>query len=145
MDDTPNPSPTESSQRDGQAPAETPRPSGDRRLLDHLANERTLQAWTRTSIAVIGLGFIVARFGFLVRALAGRSATAGILTAAGVIGVALTLFGAAITALSLARYLQIRRDIERGEPRVESGLGIALATGLTLTGLVLAIYLALAQ
>ena len=30
------------------------------RTSDHLANERTFLAWTRTSIAVLGLGFVVA-------------------------------------------------------------------------------------
>jgi uncharacterized membrane protein YidH (DUF202 family) len=33
----------------------------------HLANERTFLSWLRTSIALIGLGFIVARFGLFLR------------------------------------------------------------------------------
>jgi putative membrane protein len=32
-------------------------------VRDHLANERTLLSWIRLSIAVSGLGFVVARFG----------------------------------------------------------------------------------
>ncbi len=31
---------------------------------DHLANERTFLAWIRTSIAVVSLGFVIARFSF---------------------------------------------------------------------------------
>jgi uncharacterized membrane protein YidH (DUF202 family) len=50
---------------DDQKPTETS-PS---RTRDHLANERTLLAWVRTSMAIIGLGFIVARFGLLLREL----------------------------------------------------------------------------
>ena len=62
--------------------------------------------------------------------------------ASGVIGIALTIFGAVITALSLVRYLQIERGIERGQPKVETRLGIVLAAGLTIAGLALAGYLA---
>jgi Domain of unknown function (DUF202) len=32
------------------------------RTLQHLANRRTFLAWLRTSVALIGLGFIVSRF-----------------------------------------------------------------------------------
>lgn len=36
-------------------------PSGDPRI--YFAAERTLLAWLRTGLAVVGLGFVVARFG----------------------------------------------------------------------------------
>lgn len=36
--------------------------NGDDRSTQFLANERTFLAWTRTAIALIGLGFIVSRF-----------------------------------------------------------------------------------
>ena len=43
----------------------------DRKPIDltqqYLANERTFLAWIRTSIALIGLGFVVARFGLFLR------------------------------------------------------------------------------
>ncbi len=32
------------------------------RSTQHLANERTFLAWLRTCIALMGLGFVVARF-----------------------------------------------------------------------------------
>ncbi len=145
MDGPSKEAPAPPHQPDGQRPAETPRPGGDRRLADHLANERTLLAWNRTGIAIIALGFVVARFGLLLRELAGTRVAAYVPTASGLIGIALTIFGAAITALSLARYLQVARGIERGDPPAISRLGIVLATGLTITGLALAIYLALAR
>ena len=44
---------------------------GDRKSIEltqqYLANERTFLAWIRTSIALIGLGFVVARFGLFLR------------------------------------------------------------------------------
>lgn len=119
-----------------------PTPASSRRLTDHLANERTLLAWNRTGIATIALGFVVARFGLLIRALGSGVAPARVPSASGFIGIALTLFGALITALSLVRYLQIKRGIERGQPDVEPRLSIILAVGLTVLGLALAGYLA---
>lgn len=141
MDGAPDQTPTQPGQREGDPTAETPRTSSDRRLADHLANERTLLAWNRTGIAIIALGFVVARFGLLLRELTGSDAASAAPSASGVIGIALTIFGAVITALSLVRYLQIGRGIESGQPQVDSRLGIALAAGLTVTGLALAGYL----
>ena len=37
----------------------------DASLRDHLANERTLLAWLRTAIALMGFGLVVARFGLV--------------------------------------------------------------------------------
>lgn len=61
-------------------------------VRDHLANERTLLAWSRTSIAIVGLGFVVARF-----ALGGKSVT--VLSTA--FGVALVILGGVALAAVL--------------------------------------------
>ena len=42
-----------------------------------LANERTFLAWVRTSIAVMGLGFVVARFGLWIQELVPRTSIRG--------------------------------------------------------------------
>ena len=46
-------------------------PAEGRRPIDlaqqYLANERTFLSWLRTSIALIGLGFVIARFGLFLR------------------------------------------------------------------------------
>lgn len=39
------------------------------RQREHQANERTFLAWLRTSIALIGFGFAIARFGLFLRQL----------------------------------------------------------------------------
>jgi len=121
------------------------RQRGQGNLNDHLANERTLLAWSRTGIAIIALGFVVARFGLLVRELSGIQAQALPSGAASIVGIALTLFGVALVALSLLRYLRIRRGIDEGDPRTSPDLDIALAGGLILIGLILAFYLALSS
>ena len=45
--------------------------SGDPRV--YFAAERTLLAWIRTGLTVVGLGFVVARFGLFLRMLRGDS------------------------------------------------------------------------
>ena len=40
---------------------------------DYLAQERTLLAWIRTGVGLIGLGFVVARFGVLLSAMGMRA------------------------------------------------------------------------
>ena len=44
----------------------------DKKATEHLANERTFLAWIRTSIAILSLGFVVAKFGVWIRVLAVR-------------------------------------------------------------------------
>jgi uncharacterized membrane protein YidH (DUF202 family) len=46
--------------------------SGEGRVSDYLANERTFLAWIRTSIAVMSLGFVVAKFSLWLRLLGTR-------------------------------------------------------------------------
>jgi hypothetical protein len=43
------------------------------RQREHQANERTFLAWLRTSIALIGFGFAIARFGLFLRQLTNHS------------------------------------------------------------------------
>ncbi|HEY7023075.1 MAG TPA: DUF202 domain-containing protein [Ktedonobacterales bacterium] len=120
-----------------QKPTEPP-PS---RTRDHLANERTLLAWVRTSIAIIGLGFIVARFGLLLRELGAtnpRPIPSGVST---IIGVALTICGVIVLLLSLQRYRTIGESIERNEYSWSAQLAIALTLILAAAGMLLAIYL----
>ena len=39
-------------------------------IRDHLANERTFLAWVRTSLGLLGLGFVLARMGIFLRQIA---------------------------------------------------------------------------
>lgn len=125
--------------------APPPVPS-DSRGRDHMANTRTLLAWIRTSVALIGLGFVVARFGLFLRALGGQAGNRGGASAlSGAIGVGLVLIGALVTLLSLRRFRQIERAIEAGLFQLDITVEVITAAVVILAGIALAAYLLLTR
>ena len=110
-------------------------------LRDHLANERTFLAWMRTAITAVGLGFVVAKFGILLREVGGAHVHALTARAGAIIGVALVLGGMLTAVMATVRFLQIRRDLERNVVRYSVGLDIGLGIVVALAGIVLAVYL----
>ncbi|GAC1454788.1 MAG: DUF202 domain-containing protein [Ktedonobacteraceae bacterium] len=124
---------------------ETKRLTTSKRVTDHLANERTFLAWTRTGLATITFGFVVERFGLLLRELGLKSTTqtASSIHYSSFIGVMLTLLGVIIMVMSLLNFLHIRNaiDIETFHP--QAGFAILLTILASLIGIVLAVYLSL--
>jgi inner membrane protein YidH len=116
---------------------------GQGRLSDHLANQRTLLAWGRTGVSIMALGFVVARFGLLIRELGAMHAHTLPSGVASGFGIVLTLFGAALVGLSLLRYLRIGRGIDEGTARSSPELDIIMSVGLVGAGVILVLYLAL--
>ena len=111
-----------------------------------MANTRTLLAWLRTAVALIGLGFVVARFGLFLRALDAQTRTAsGTSALSGVIGVGLVLTGALVVALSLRRFRQVERGIEAGQFALDVSVELLTATATILAALALAAYLLLTR
>lgn len=106
-----------------------------------MANTRTLLAWIRTSIALVGLGFVVARFGIFLREVAPSALPPPAPELAPAIGTVLVLVGAGVAGLSLQRFRATSRGIEAGrfdlDLRLEMAVGVATVVG----GLALAGYL----
>ncbi|GAC1652888.1 MAG: DUF202 domain-containing protein [Candidatus Dormibacteraceae bacterium] len=113
-------------------------------MREHLANERTLLAWIRTSIALMGMGFVVARFGLFLRQLSLEAShttplAPGFSTA---IGIGLVLGGLLAGILGTVRFLRSRHQIELGrfEPEAFAELtvvGITLFAGAALVAYLL--------
>jgi putative membrane protein len=113
------------------------------RAREHLANERTLFAWIRTALALMGLGFVVARFGLFLRSVALQqgSASPASTSASEVIGVLLVAAGVLVTAVSLRRFLRARTQIDEGR-FVPELFGDVLLVAITLAaGVGLVVYL----
>jgi len=111
---------------------------------DYLALERTFLAWVRTGLALMGFGFVVARFGLFLRELQSLpETTAGTSSVSVWFGTALILTGVAANVIAAARHRQLVRQLDRGEiPRPGSVAGNAIvALFLALVGIAMAIYL----
>ena len=112
-----------------------------------LAGERTLLAWVRTGLAMMGFGFVVARFGVFLRELVpphpdAPGPTGGFSLA---LGTALVVLGVAATVLAAVEHVRFRRRLDRGEPYRPPrwSLGVVVAVVLAGCGAVMAVYLLL--
>src|SRR5258708_5641825 len=114
-------------------------------LRDYLAAERTLLAWMRTGLALMGFGFVVARFGlFLQQLLVAQHASA-------VHPYGLSLwFGTALIGASVVvnlssgwHHIQLVRTINpvQGAQPHSTTLAVSTSAFLALVGLAMATYL----
>ena len=120
-------------------PAKPPNPN---ELRDHLANERTLLAWARTAITIMALGFVIAKFGILVREVRGLTQAAqDAVHFSALFGAALACTGAVALAFAAAGFVRLKRGIDRQEVSFSPTVGLVVAAVLTIVGLLLAVYL----
>ena len=108
------------------------------------AAERTLLAWVRTGAAMMGFGFVVARFGWFMREFAAQQAQPEKSSSWSlVLGVGLIVLGVAVNALAGAGHARFLRRHDRGEPYKAPAwsLGIVVAVLLAGLGVAMAAYL----
>jgi putative membrane protein len=111
---------------------------------DFLAAERTYLAWIRTGVALMGFGFVVARFGLFLQALReqGREAPAPSFTMSLAFGTALIVVGVAVNVFSTWSHIRLVQGLNNSLEYNRPSLGaVAVALVLALIGLALAIYL----
>lgn len=112
---------------------------------DHLANERTLLAWIRTSIAIMAFGFVVVKFSLFLRQVSlflgenvsipqqkGNSSLIGIL----LVGV-----GSLVLLLSYLKYKKTEQQLINGAFKSSSSLVFSLTIIILLISVLLILYL----
>src|ERR1700675_981085 len=122
---------------------ENPQPRAS--LSDYLAAERTLLAWIRTGLALMGFGFVVAKFGLFLRELTAirpeiHVKSSAFSTAA---GTALILIGVVIDIASAVRHVKFINDVKRGADSIArpSYAAIAVAVVLAIIGAAMMVYM----
>ena len=111
----------------------------------YMAAERTFLAWIRTGIALMGFGFVIARFGLFLRELT-TAGTHQHLPSSGFsmpIGIGLIAFGILVNIVSVVRHRRYIAAIDRNDFRSAFGSTFAIWVALLLafTGLAMTIYL----
>lgn len=114
-------------------------------LSDYLAAERTFLAWIRTGLALMGFGFVVARFGLFLQLLQVRQ-TGATRPSTGLslwFGTALIALGVVVDVASSWRHWRLVQELNCGETDTKrpSTLAIAVALIMAAVGVAMAIYL----
>ena len=84
--------------------------TADPRVL--FAAERTLLAWQRSAIALMGFGFVVERFGLFLQLVAHQSESSGQRSFSLAAGVLLLLLGAAVALISARQFRQVAKNLD---------------------------------
>lgn len=111
---------------------------------DHLANERTFLAWIRTSIALMGFGFVVVKFSLFIKQLSIVLAGKSILPGKGFsssIGIILVAMGALLAFLSYIRFQHVEKQLLNKAYQPSSVLSLLLTVAIVLFSLLLLWYL----
>jgi uncharacterized protein (DUF302 family)/uncharacterized membrane protein YidH (DUF202 family) len=114
-------------------------------LSDYLAAERTVLAWIRTGLALMGFGFVVARFGLFLQELQAVQNTSSD-RAYGLslwFGTALIAAGVFVNIFAGWQHARLVRLLDRGAPvrSRPAGAAVAIAVFLALVGLAMTVYL----
>ncbi|HYL57424.1 MAG TPA: DUF202 domain-containing protein [Candidatus Acidoferrales bacterium] len=114
-------------------------PSESRDPRIYFAAERTFLAWIRTGLALMGFGFVVARFGLFLKQMAASSHDPN-LRSYGFslwVGTAMVLVGVFMNVVSASRHINLVRRLNRGDEVVgrPSYTAVAVAVVLAAVGI----------
>ena len=112
----------------------------NRRASEHLDNERTFLAWVRTDVALISLGFVLARLSPAIGTVTNTNSNR-VAAKALPAGIVLVFFGAVVTVLAAWRYDRVNRQIEAGMVKTDRGMVWIVTLLITILSAAAVIYL----
>jgi putative membrane protein len=107
------------------------------------AAERTLLAWTRTSLTLMAFGFVIERFGLFLRMLSPDAAAALARGASFWVGIGFILLGVGVALSSIVQYRRVLATLKAVEIPRGYWTGAAVVTNLLLAvlGIAMTAYL----
>lgn len=120
------------------------RPGSTGRPADHLANERTFLAWIRTSVALMGFGFVIVKFALFIREISIALGNDVVVPGKGysaIIGVLMVALGALMTALAYVRYVNIEKQLDSDSFFPSKWLTALVALCILIGSVLLVLYL----
>lgn len=111
---------------------------------EHLANERTFLAWIRTSLALIGLGFVIVKFSLFLKQISVLMEGKVIVPLKGYsaeIGVIMVALGILLTIFAFFQYQRNGKQIDSNIYVPSSLLTLSLTVAILIGGVILIIYL----
>lgn len=111
---------------------------------EHLANERTFLAWIRTSIAMMGLGFVIVKFALFLKQISMllNSDEDYVLNGySAMVGVIMIIIGVIIAALAFLQYIKTRKQLNQNVYVSSSWLSMFITFIILSGGIVLILYL----
>lgn len=114
------------------------------RSREHLANERTFLAWIRTSIALMGFGFVIVKFALFLKEISIVLAGKIVLPPkgySGIIGVVMVALGVCLAILSFWQFKKVEKQINNNTYVSSSILSFVLSLIIIIGGILLMYYL----
>ncbi|MEP7253201.1 MAG: DUF202 domain-containing protein [Ginsengibacter sp.] len=111
---------------------------------DHLANERTFLAWIRTSIALMGFGFVIVKFALFIKQISLVLGEKSVMQGKGhsaIIGVLMVAFGGIMSTLAYVRYRNIEKQLNNNAYFPSSTLSILVTLSIVIGSILLIFYL----
>jgi len=111
---------------------------------DHLANERTFLAWIRTSIALMGFGFVIVKFALFIRQVSIAFGEKTVVPQKGysaIIGVFMVAMGAITAILAFIRYRNIEKQLNSNSYFPSQWLSVLVTICIVIACILLVLYL----